>query len=80
MQGFLNPFLIHKYMKGTIKALRMSFGFIKVENEEKDVFFHQSDVEGGETAFKKLAQGDTVEFEKKIEAKGPKAINVKKVE
>jgi len=67
-------------MKGKIKALRTSFGFIKKENEEKDVFFHQSDVEGGETGFKKLAEGDTVEFEEEKGDKGPKAINVKKVE
>lgn len=66
-------------MKGTIKALRISFGFIKVEGEEKDLFFHQTDVVGGETEFKKLKEEDTVEFEKASGDKGPKAIKVKKV-
>ncbi|MFA5406593.1 MAG: cold shock domain-containing protein [Candidatus Nanoarchaeia archaeon] len=67
-------------MKGKIKALRTSFGFIKIENEEKDLFFHQTDVEGGEPAFRSLNEGDSVEFEKGSGDKGPKAIKVKKVE
>ena len=65
-------------MKGTIKALRISFGFIKVENEEKDLFFHQTDVVGGEAEFKNLREGDAVEFEKGSGDKGPKAVKVKK--
>lgn len=67
-------------MKGNIKALRTSFGFIKAENEEKDLFFHQTDVIGGETEFKKLVESNEVEFEKKSDIKGPKAINIKKIE
>jgi len=65
-------------MKGTIKALRISYGFIKIETEEKDLFFHQTDVVGGEIEFKKLREGDPVEFEKGSGDKGPKAIKVKK--
>lgn len=64
-------------MEGKIKALKASFGFIKVENEEKDLFFHQTDVIDGESAFQKLKTDDEVTFEKKVDAKGPKATNVK---
>ena len=78
MQGFLKPFSIQVTMKGKIKALRTSFGFINIEGEEKDLFFHQSDVEGGEATFKKLQEGDIVEFEKGSGDKGPRAMKVKK--
>ena len=58
--------------------MSISFGFIKIEGEDKDSFFHQSDVEGGEAAFKTLMEGDAVEFEKGTGDKGPKAMKVKK--
>jgi len=43
------------------------------------LFFHQTNVVGGEANFKNLSEGDMVEFDKKSNAKGPKAVNVKKV-
>lgn len=66
-------------MKGEIKTLKPSFGFIKTETEDKDLFFYQTDVEGGEAEFKNLDEGDEVEFEKAMGKKGPKAIKVKKI-
>ena len=73
-------------MKGKIKVLKISFGFITPEAaDEKDIFFHQTDVVGGEAEFKKLKDGslpgdeaDTVEYEMGEGPKGPKATNVKK--
>lgn len=67
-------------MKGEIKTLKPSYGFIKTETEEKDLFFHQTDVDGGEAAFRSLEKGDEVTFEKEMGDKGPKAVKVKKVE
>ena len=61
---------------GTIAGLNdKGFGFIKVEGQEKDLFFHANDVEG---EFNDLRQGDTVEFEMGSSDKGPKAENVRK--
>jgi len=47
--------------KGTIKKIILGrgFGFIEL-SEEKDIFFHSSDVEGD---FKVLEEGDPVTFE-----------------
>jgi len=36
------------------------FGFIQVENEERDVFVHQSDIYA--PGFRSLAEGETLEF------------------
>ena len=48
--------------KGTIRRLiDRGFGFIKTE-DEKDLFFHRSDLEGVE--FSSLSEGQEVEFEK----------------
>jgi len=57
---------------------RKGFGFIAVKDQDEDVFVHYSniDMEG----FKKLDQGDEVEFELKEnteDEKGPEALNVK---
>jgi len=46
-------------MQGTIKTLRESFGFIEVEDREKDLFFHSSET----SQFEGLSIGDKVEFE-----------------
>ena len=53
------------------------FGFIAIEGEEKDLFFHSNELEG--TTFEELNEGDTVEFEIGESPKGPNATNVKKV-
>lgn len=50
-------------MKGTIKKIvpGKPFGFISVEGQSNDVFFHQDKVVG--TPFNDLREGDTVTFE-----------------
>ncbi len=70
-------------MKGKIKTLKISYGFIEYEEEgnKKDIFFHQTEVEGGENNFKTLKLGNTVEFEiGKGENNKTQAKNVKKTE
>lgn len=63
-------------MKGTIKTLKpeKSFGFIKPETGEKDVFFHQTGLVGWQ--FPEINVGDTVTFDVQDSDKGPKAVNV----
>ena len=63
-------------MEGIIKNLvsDKGFGFITVEGEEKDLFFHKNEVKG--VTFEELSVGDKVSFEKADSPKGPNAINV----
>jgi len=53
-------------MEGTIKTLipEKGFGFITVDGEEKDLFFHRSELQ--DIAFEELKEGDKVSFEKAI--------------
>lgn len=54
------------------------FGFISVEGQEKDVFFHRSEVTDP-AGFDGLNEGDKVTFETKDDAQGRKnATNVMK--
>jgi cold shock CspA family protein len=65
---------------GTIKSKPegKEFGFIKVEGQEKDVFFHKSEVTDP-AGFDGLNEGDTVTFDTKVDDKGrTNAANVKK--
>ncbi|MFZ2414430.1 MAG: cold shock domain-containing protein [Minisyncoccia bacterium] len=65
-------------MEGTIKTLTdKGFGFIAVEGEEKDLFFHGNELKG--VTFAELKVGDKVSFEKADSPKGPNAINVTRV-
>ncbi len=50
-------------MKGTIKKLvpEKPFGFISVEGQSSDVFFHKDKLVG--VSFDELREGDTVTFE-----------------
>jgi len=60
---------------GTIKRLTdRGFGFIQIEGEEKDLFFHSNDLEGVD--FKELKEGDPVQFEITQGQKGPSATKV----
>jgi CspA family cold shock protein len=61
-------------MKGTIKQWfdYRGFGFIDVEDQEKDVFVHTSSVKG----YTSPQIGDSVEFEVQESYKGPRAVNV----
>jgi CspA family cold shock protein len=63
--------------QGVIKRLNdKGFGFIAVEGEEKDYFFHATELTNAE--FNDLREGDTLEFEVAQGEKGPQAVNVSK--
>lgn len=65
-------------MEGTIKKLNeKGFGFIAIDGEDTEVFFHQSGLVGIE--FNELRGGEKVSFDKEDSEKGPRAINVKVV-
>lgn len=65
---------------GTVKTVTdKGFGFIKQDEEENDVFYHESALEG-DLAERKLRVGDKVEFEVEQAERGPRAINIKLVE
>jgi len=63
-------------MKGTIKniILEKHFGFITPEDGSKDVFFHETGLQG--VQFSELKTGDAVSFEVEQSEKGPRGINV----
>ena len=65
-------------MNGVIKKLisDKGFGFISVEGQEKDLFFHSKALVG--VAFTDLHEGDAVTFDTEDSPKGPNAVNVKK--
>jgi CspA family cold shock protein len=65
--------------EGKVKWFNESkgYGFITCEDSE-DVFVHYSSIEGN--GFKTLAEGDAVSFEIEPGPKGPKAINVTKLQ
>ncbi len=64
-------------MTGTIKTLtEKGFGFIKVEGQEKDLFFHSNSLVG--VQYNELREGDTVSFETENSPKGMNAVNVKR--
>ncbi|MFA6386177.1 MAG: cold shock domain-containing protein [Candidatus Paceibacterota bacterium] len=70
-------------MKGTIKKIVTDkpFGFITVEGQSNDVFFHKDKVVG--VSFEDLREGDTVTFQiEENERNGEKktsAVNVERV-
>jgi len=65
-------------MEGTIKRLTdKGFGFISVDGEEKDLFFHKNELKGVE--YEDLKEGDKVSFEKADSPKGPNATNVARI-
>ncbi len=62
-------------MEGTIKTLtEKGFGFITIDGEEKDLFFHKNELKG--VRYEDLKIGDRVTFEKTDSPKGPNAVNV----
>jgi len=64
-------------LKGTIKNLRDSFGFIEVEGQEKDLFFHMSE----SSQFESFSIGDKVEFDEGTGRRGDTvAVAVEKIE
>jgi CspA family cold shock protein len=64
-------------MKGKVKwyNARKGYGFVEGE-DEKDVFVHNTALPMGTY----LDEGDQVEFEIEDSDRGPKAVNVKKLE
>ena len=50
------------------------FGFIKIEGEEKDLFFHSNELQG--VQFDSLRVGDKVQFEVGDSPRGKQATNV----
>lgn len=53
------------------------FGFIKVEGQEKDIFFHSNELLNAQ--FDELQKGDKLEFEIEQSDRGPKAVKVSKI-
>ena len=61
--------------QGTVaKKMDKGFGFIAREGEEKDLFFHATELQG--ITFDELNEGDAVSFEVIDGPKGPNATNV----
>ncbi|MGL5056302.1 MAG: cold-shock protein [Fusobacteriaceae bacterium] len=65
-------------MKGTVKWFNeeKGFGFITAE-DGKDVFAHFSAIQ--KDGFKKLTEGESVEFDVTEGPKGPQATNIKSI-
>ncbi len=66
-------------MKGVVKWFndKKGYGFI-ADEEGTDVFVHYQDIQG--EGFKTLQENDNVEFDVGEGEKGPKAMNVRKVQ
>ena len=64
--------------EGTVaKKTDKGFGFIKRDNQEKDLFFHSNELQN--ISFDALQEGDRVSFEVGDSPKGPNAVNVSKI-
>jgi len=65
-------------MEGIIKKLTdKGFGFISIEGEEKDLFFHRNELK--DVSYDELKEGDKVSFEKSDSPKGANATNVTRI-
>jgi len=74
---FADYSLLYKPMTGTIARLTdKGFGFIAVEGQEKDTFFHSSSLVG--VSYDELRDGDAVTFDLEDSDRGPRAVNVKR--
>lgn len=70
---------LYAYMfEGTIaRIMDKGFGFIAREGEEKDLFFHASELQNA--AFDDIREGDKVSFDIEDGDKGPRAVNINKI-
>lgn len=65
-------------MQGVVKKKTdKGFGFIAIEGEDKDLFFHSNSLVG--VTFDEIQEGDAVSFEVEDSAKGKNAVNVQRV-
>ncbi len=62
--------------QGTVKWFNAEkgFGFIALDGDEKDVFVHYSEIQGG--GFRTLEENQRVQFEITQGNKGPQAVGV----
>lgn len=75
---FVSNSLIYKSMQGSVKKKTdKGFGFIAIEGEDKDLFFHSNSLVG--VSFDEIQEGDNVSFEIEDSAKGKNAVNVQRV-
>jgi len=67
-------------VRGTVKWFNdtKGYGFITPDDGTKDVFVHHSAIQG--VGFKTLAENEVVEFEVEPGPKGPRAVNVMKIQ
>lgn len=64
--------------EGTISKLTdRGFGFISIEGEEKDLFFHSNELENAQ--YDELKEGEKLSFEIAQGDKGPYATKVNRV-
>lgn len=64
--------------QGTIARLTdKGFGFISVDGQDKDLFFHSNELQN--VKFDELREGDKVSFEVGESPKGPNALKVSKI-
>jgi len=66
--------------KGKVKWFndKKGYGFIVPDDGSKELFVHHTSILG--EGFKTLSEGQEVEFETENSDKGPKAVNVKKIQ
>lgn len=64
-------------MNGVIKKKTdKGFGFIAVQGQDKDLFFHSKGLVG--VSFEEIQEGDEVTFDTEESPKGMNAVNVKR--
>ena len=64
-------------MKGVVKKkMDKGYGFIAVDGQAKDLFFHGNSLVA--VSFDELKEGDTVTFDMEQSPKGPNAVNVQR--